>query len=483
MLGISREFFGALNSRGVRYCHWKSNSHLSEALEGKTDLDLLVHPGDEELLRAALGEFRFLRVLSPPLKRFPGMEDHLGFDQQSGRLIHLHVHFQLVLGQRFIKNHHLPLEELVLAGRRLRDGVYVPAPEIELLLLVLRASMKTGLTDALRNTAKRILGRGGTVFPDSIDDEFRQLIAESSREQLLRAITDCGLPIPVESLTRFVDRFSSGRLRSGEVLRMKRTVLRRLRPFRREGPGKAVPRYAYLLIAQQPLLKGFFPSQKKVLPGPGLAVAVVGADGSGKSTLTNDLQRWLSWKMASSLHYYGIPKTRPIRGLDLLARATRACGAAGAGRVLGDARWVAIARCRAGVSEAVRRNVRRGGVAIIDRFPMIEFRTMESPMDGPRLVRGGGWPAGLFARLEAACYDRIRPPDLTIVLQAPLATLRQRKTDLDAETHAAKAEAVNRLVPHGSVVTVDASLPYAQVRLKAQQIIWERLVTYWPRGG
>ena len=48
----------------------------------------------------------------------PGMESFLGFDPTTGTLLHLDVHYRLVLGEQLIKNHHLPVEDWLLAGSR-----------------------------------------------------------------------------------------------------------------------------------------------------------------------------------------------------------------------------------------------------------------------------------------------------------------------------------------------------------------------------
>ena len=102
MLELCKQFFATLNQQGIRYCHWKSNEHLDMALLGKTDFDLLVDPAHRDRFCFQLKAFDFSEVLSPPDKRFPGLEDHLGMDGKTGELVHLHVHYRLVLSQWFL---------------------------------------------------------------------------------------------------------------------------------------------------------------------------------------------------------------------------------------------------------------------------------------------------------------------------------------------------------------------------------------------
>ena len=59
-----------------------------------------------------------MAVVPSPAATYPAMEHLLGMDRASGRMFHLHVHYQLVLGERFVKNHRLPLEAEFLASTR-----------------------------------------------------------------------------------------------------------------------------------------------------------------------------------------------------------------------------------------------------------------------------------------------------------------------------------------------------------------------------
>jgi hypothetical protein len=46
----------------------------------------------------------------------PATLSFLGYDQGSGQLIHLHLHFRLVIGERLLKNYRIPWEEVLLNG-------------------------------------------------------------------------------------------------------------------------------------------------------------------------------------------------------------------------------------------------------------------------------------------------------------------------------------------------------------------------------
>ena len=151
-LRVVRQLLDRLHGADLAYCHWKSNEHLKPALEGLTDLDVLVDRRQHMCLQSVLAETGFKRFAATPLRGYPAVEDYLGFDEATGRLAHLHLHFQLTLGQRHLKGYRLPWEDRVLATRRFDEanGVFVADPALELLLLLVRGALKHRLRDSLR---------------------------------------------------------------------------------------------------------------------------------------------------------------------------------------------------------------------------------------------------------------------------------------------------------------------------------------------
>src|SRR5687767_9048007 len=90
------ELFRSLNERGIRYCLWKSNIRQEEGMRGETDLDFLVDREHIAAFRQTLQEHDIKPFHPAPGRNYPAMENHLGFDKATGRLFHLHVHYQLV---------------------------------------------------------------------------------------------------------------------------------------------------------------------------------------------------------------------------------------------------------------------------------------------------------------------------------------------------------------------------------------------------
>jgi len=195
-----RRLLQGLHAEGIPYCHWKSNEHLRASLVGKTDLDLLVHREAAQPLARILSETSFKRFHTVPHVAYPGIESYFGLDPQSGALLHLHVHYQLTLGEKHLKGYRLPWENVVL-GTRVFDedaAIYVADPNIEVLLLLVRAALKLRLRDRLSSLLGRAYFRGNVlrelcwlaarVYPDRLLEHARSLVGERAARQAVELV-------------------------------------------------------------------------------------------------------------------------------------------------------------------------------------------------------------------------------------------------------------------------------------------------------
>lgn len=470
MLELCKLFFEYLNSNGVQYCHWKSNLNLDKSLSGKTDLDLLVAPSSQQAFIQAIDLFGLIKIISPHGKQFPGLEDFLGFDQATGRLIHIHVHYALVMGEKFIKNHLLPLNEQFFNNVILSSqGLWIPRPELELILLVLRAHMKADLVSLVKHQIKDCLGKRYNPFPDHIHEEFLDLIKHSDMNKARSLFRECNLPLNENIIFSFVRELSEDRLHAHAVARRKIQILFYLRSYQRQNSLSAYFRYFTQILHAVPLWRKCVSSKKKTILGGGKVFALVGADGSGKSTIARDLEAWLSWKIKVRRIYYGIPKTAFVQFCFWVAELFEKLRLNQPAKKLHELLWVYIARKRYVNSVQAHRFALQGEVVISDRFPLKDFHAMTKPMDGPRLSGSDS----RLARSESGLYHQMVYPHCIFVLSVDIDELRKRKTDLPFDAHILKAEAVNSITKRDGLVIVDANRRYEEVLLEIKRIIWQ----------
>ena len=234
------EVLDALADARISYCAWKSNEHLDAALAGQTDLDLLVDRADAAVLADVFARHDIKRIQPPPDMCHPATEHFLGFDRPSGELFHLHVQYQLVLGQKYIKNYTIPLERQFLQSVSFLHGVPVPRPELELAVLATRALLKYRVRDVVKDVL-RIRSPG---VPAETRQEIEWLEARTTIARVRVAVEEHRDVLPPDPICTFLERLGT-EPRSGLLFLRQRCQLRRaLRPFRRRRSGAALLAYA-----------------------------------------------------------------------------------------------------------------------------------------------------------------------------------------------------------------------------------------------
>ncbi|HEV8479269.1 MAG TPA: hypothetical protein VGR66_00620, partial [Candidatus Eisenbacteria bacterium] len=301
-LQLSRDLAARLDEAGIRYCHFKSNQHLEEGLLGITDLDVLVDRRAGTELARILDELDFKRFSAPPAGDYPGVEDHLGFDAPSGRLIHLHLHFRLIVGERHLKGYRLPWEDLVLSTSRedRATGFRVSDPDVECLLLLVKSALKLGATERVLSW----LGRGATGTNET--REFAWLMERVDRDRLM----SLGATLLGERAQPALRAILTHGLSPRRLLALReqsRPVLDRYRRYPRvEATARRWWRMAIRGLVSWARKRSNPPmTVSRTDPRGGVVVAFVGADGSGKSTLTRRVVAWLGWKLDARAVYFG----------------------------------------------------------------------------------------------------------------------------------------------------------------------------------
>jgi thymidylate kinase len=488
------EVLDELTATRVPFCAWKSNLHLEAALSGATDLDLLVDRSAAARFEQVVARHRLVPLTPAAGASYPAMAHYLGVDRPSGRLFHLHVHFQLVLGERHVKNHRLALERQFLSDTRVLHGVRVPRAELDLTVLCIRAMLKYRARDVVKDVL-RVRSPG---IPEEIQREIAWLRADADAGSFDRLVSGTLLPAGAGEVVRgFLDVVDREPRNGIELTRLRARLRRSLRSQRRRGRATAVAGYAKAVLHQRWRANGRGTARMTPRSG-GLAVAVVGADGSGKSTVTAELARWLGWKLDARALYMGSkePSTSTrwsylvFRALRRAQRAARAPAAARATAALRDTA-LAVHHLSTGQDRARRhahamQAVNCGVIVLFDRFPAecISDNPEHALLDGPQIEAVLGDRLGPVTRVLAAwerrLYHRGARPDLLVVLVADVDVAAARKPDHDPVTIARKRRAALELAEAASargmrVLTIDANRPLDDVLLAAKGGLWDAL--------
>jgi thymidylate kinase len=494
-LAVTVRLFAELEARGVRYCHWKSTPGLAIAMAGRTDLDLLVEREDAGIFAEVVRQLGFKPFISHPSRRFPAVDDLLGYDRETGRLVHLHVYYQLILGEHFVKNHRLPFERALIAASRPKDGVRIPPPELEVAILAYRTLLKYRDADATKDLL-RAGHRGG--IPREALAELRTLAATTSPDAVAAAMREHmpGLaPEPVIGLMEIVrDRPRDARA----LVRVRRQARLALRAFERSPARSAWWRYMRARVgAQWPVRlltrsAGRRAVKRKSPQAGGLMVAIVGSDGAGKSTAVSHIVDWLAWRLNVSVAYLG--SSQPSRGTAATKRVAKLARAVarrlprsgapeqapgGIPGLLMALRHHGDAQDRARRARAAHGLASRGVLVLLDRYPLPNVTVRGRALDGPRirdtLDASHGLIADLAAR-EERLYRDLPRPDHLIVLRVSPAVAKARRPEHAADDLTARAEAISALDAGDLPVTViDADRPLDEVLATVRATIWRLL--------
>jgi thymidylate kinase len=474
-----------LKMEKIDYCHWKSNAAIDRSASGDNDLDLLVSRSDAQRFTEILYRLGFKETQVINEEQLPGIRDYYGYDETATCLVHVHLHFQLVLGHDLTKNYHLPIERSYLASAVQGELFRVPALEFEFVIFVIRMVLKHSTPDSI------LMRHGNLSASERYELEF--FLSQNNLEKS-SAVLEQHLPFIDRGLFEACVKASQPgcsllkRIQAGQKLQSKlRSCARR-------------PQVADLFLKlwrrlEQPILyRLHLRSSKKRMASGGMLIAIIGGDGSGKTTAVNDLRQKLSEEFDVIKVHMGKPSwswtTIIIRAILKLGRSlglypfikegtepsldTNSPSFPGYPWLI---REVCTARDRYLDYMRARRFAANGGLVICDRFPLPQIKIM----DGPQVERVtcGIKTNGLIkflAAIEDRYYQQIMAPDLLIILRVDPEICVKRKTDETSDSVRSRGQEIWNLNWCGTPAhLIDASHSKSQVSSDVLNLVWSNL--------
>lgn len=497
MLDVCKQLFCQWNDQAIKYCHWKSNEHLMEGLDGETDLDIFVAPSDKEKAEAILIQCRYIECLTQKSHRYPNVCEWIGFDTATGRLVHVHLHYQIITGTSYCKEYVFPIDELIIESRVLdKDtNVYVTDPNLEIIILHCRIALKAKKKHGIH------MGKGDRSEIAYLKERVQQDVVHKLSCQLMG-----------ENGDKFCSLIMKEKLSCEEWYKVYQIASGWLNPYRKYSKLHVFFRHHYYMIRELLIIVAntkfnHCHIRRKTFPNTHLSICLLGQDGSGKSTVTVELEKWLNWKIDAHRFYLGSGEHYNSLMKRLISKVTKSKKSvppkeksqydnkpAHQGKkrkkntknffVATLVSWSLLRIAQRAYKEVKRANqyMGKGGVALFDRFPQTQF---EGIYDGPKIgdyYRQSGLDFGIvkwLAKRENHLIEKIQryQPRLVFKLMlSPEESIRRKPFEkLEAVTR--KHEITKQLqFPNSDVYTVDATQDYQQEIVFIKNQIWETLL-------
>lgn len=487
MLESIKRLLKAFDDNNITYCHWKSNEHLKEALDGDTDLDVLFDPAQRTRLECVFDECGLKRFRATPLMQYNAIEDFIGFDQEAAKIWHVHTHYRMTLGESHLKGYTVtPWGKLLLEHRiRGEENVWTSDPSDELVLLLCRIALKIRWRDLPRNLGK----------DDQI--EFAWLKKRTTKE----AVSKAAVGMVGKNATQVIlDLFNSNLKKKAQFTELQSILRQKLKPFTSYSKFSSwatrTEREIFWLYGgvKRRLELSNYTANRRVSPSGGLVVAILGCDGAGKSTTLAYVKKEFSKKLDVVSIYFGSGDGSSSLLRKPMKLVAKKVGGKGVGhavekeyaekknvslksRLYSGAKvmWAVTLANEKKTKQRQMVKARNNGLLVLtDRYPQ---SNMPGASDGPLLFRYQN-ETGILKMIsdwEQKVYESfsINAPDLAIKLMVPTNIAIARKPEMTVEEIENKKSIVMGMDISEHTAVIDTSRPFEITRGEVMKLIWD----------
>lgn len=483
MLEISKQTFQKFTENEIRYCHWKSNEHLLEGLDGITDLDVLIDRSSYNRVVEILMELGYKTGDTLFYLDYSSIADYIGFDSETGKMVHLHLHFELMIGKKFVKGIHLPWEKVIYQSLMVdrETGINIIDSNIEMILLFIRNYAKKNVIHKIK--------RKGLSKDDKV--EFDWLKPRVTREKL-NLFSEY---FHLENLGELIFLYTENphRKNLNKIYKVIDKILKSQYFF--NNIKQNFRYFRYKLTAAKNLISFRYFNRpvryRRGISQGGLIIAFAGVDGAGKSTLIKEVNKWLSWKIDTYNIYFGSGDgsssliRKPLRVIAKLRIKKRGNSLniteADAEKKKKKLKWakaiwaVTLASEKKKKFQDMLKARSQGMVILTDRYPQDQIKGFN---DGPLL---SDWESSKnpikrkLYRYEREIYNlsNIFQPDIFFKLTISEELSAKRKNDTPLYMIRKKINAIETIkFTQSKEITIDSSGTVEQSSLQIKRAIW-----------
>ncbi|WP_418790837.1 hypothetical protein [Phosphitispora sp. TUW77] len=475
MLYVLENIFDKSNAENIKYLHWKSNEHISAALNGDTDLDIMVHPDDHKRFVHIIENEGFSLYQAVGKQSYISIFDYIKLDSESKKILHIHLHNRFVVGRKYFKEYLIPIEDTIFE-KSIGDNNYpvkIMNPSQELIVLWIRYALKT--------SPIKFLVKGRRISNDFIK-ESNWLEGRISSDGIDKVIQ--GLLIKNEA--DFIDifmRFLKDNKKSFDTLNLIKAIRKNYKPYKTE----RITGFKYLFTRSKMIInyicqKLYFPvPYRRINPTGGIIIAFIGSDGAGKSTVITILQKSLAKKIDIYYEYLGSGDGKssflraPLQLFKKIIKGNIKLSIHNEAHKEDQLRKLSASKVLWAVSLAIEKQSKlkriwkaksRGMTVICDRYPQIQVAGIN---DGPLLytwIDSENRFKRKIAHWEFNIYKKatVFKPDLLIKMVVDSDTAKKRKPNENPFIIERKVKIISDIdIPSYHIEVIDATKPLEEV--------------------
>ena len=400
-----------LDIHGVNYVSWKNNHQLCSVMSGNGDIDLFVTLDDRSKFIDLCRAHDWIEVINP-VSKHPWIA-HFYRLGENLEAFHIHVYFKVITGETWIKEYSIPFDAWMIKNR-IRDSdhnIWVLNKYSQAYLFLIRHFLKCG------SYSGRLLYRREL---ESYREEWQSFSHYIEPE-------DIDGPINIKSFLDcsgvFEKKLQLPSIKSAFLFRVS------FLPFLRYKVSSLFLLRLSSFFSR--LVNKVFLKQKKILPEFGLTIAISGVDGSGKTTMLEEVNKILGQFLTVERFHLGRPQGKFI---ELIWRALGnksensiipGCHDITTPSTLGRAiNGAVLALLRLRKARHICNKVSDGSIMLIDRWPTDEV----GKMDGPRVILGknSGRLHYLCKLIESWAYANMPHVDICYFFIVPIEVATER---------------------------------------------------------
>ena len=400
-----------LDKQNIVYLSWKNNHQLGSSMSGIGDIDLFVPIDNRSRFIELCRENGWIEVVNPVSK--PPWVAHFYRLGANCNIFHIHVYFKIITGETWIKEYSIPIDNWMIENRIWNNdhNVWVLNDMSQAYLFLLRHLLKCG-TLTSRFLYKREIG--------TYDREWKACSYGLVPNDIQGPIN---ISPYLKGSRAFGDKLKLPTIRSAILFRLS------VFPFLRyKAPSLPLRRMRCLF---QRLVNKFLLKRKKMFPEVGLTLSISGVDGSGKTTMLEEVDKILGQFLTIDRFHLGRPQGKLIEFIwRILGNKSANSSMPGIsdtktpssrGKAINGA-ILALLRLRKATFVVNRSN--NGGLMLTDRWPTNEV----GKMDGPRIILGknSGSIQHLCKRMETWAYSNMPYVDICYFFVVPIEVASER---------------------------------------------------------